>query len=168
MPSCWVIYKEIEIDGSFACSEESLAVFMSEDTARGQILAYEGDDVKELPLDVFIPVPCVADKSIFKVFRMTGVLADDKVIYGATRLNQSEIDWKIYRLAERGRASNSSLCNAADSPEIPLPLNATRENPYEVRFCYAFATDEQSAIKAAIIANGKRNILQREVVEYIW
>ena len=57
MPSCWIIYKETEIDDSFACSEEPLAVFMSEDTARQQILAYEGDDVKELPLDVVVPVP---------------------------------------------------------------------------------------------------------------
>lgn len=168
MPSCWVVYKETEIGDSFACSEEPLAVFMSEDTARQQILAYEGDDVKELPLDVVIPVPCVADRPIFKVFRMEAMLSGDGVIHRAIKLSQNEIDWKTYRLAERGWAGDSYCFNAEDSPEIPLPPDATRQNPYKVRSCYVFATDEQSAIDVATRVNGKRQVLQKEVVEYHW
>ena len=164
MDSCWVVYEEVSDECGTV--EKALAVFTDRATAEQQILAYEGDGVSELPFDVVRQINLPEGSSIFRVFRMSRTAHPP--IHAAKRLSYDEINWKIFRLAKRGYALDIGWHSAEGSPGILLPLDATKETPYKVHECFVLAADEQSAIKAAIRTNGKRSVLQREIVEYIW
>jgi hypothetical protein len=164
MDSCWVVYKEAFDE--FDTVEKALAVFSRRDTAEQQILAYEGDGVSELPFDVVRQINLPEGNSIFRVFRMSNRFCQP--IHAAKRLGCDEIDWKIYRRAQGDYALDIGWHSAEGSPEIPLPPDATKATPYRVYSCYVLAVDEKSAIDTATRINGKRSVLQREVVEYSW
>lgn len=164
MPSCWVVYEDVSDE--FGTTEKALAVFTDRDTAERQVLAYRGDGVSELPFNVVKQINLPDGKSVFRVFRMNKPAHPP--ICAAKRLGHDEIDWKIYRLAQGGYALDVGWYSAEDWPEIPLPQDATKQSPYHVRSCYVLAADEQSAIDVATRINGKRQVLQKEVVEYVW
>lgn len=169
MTSCWLLYKSEYCD--YDAKETPIAVFTDRDTAEQQLDAYEDAYLRELKLDVIKTLTLPEDKSIFRVFRMSprSVTGNPSIIK-AQHLSYDKITWNIYHQAERSRNAIrfGGWHNLVDSPELPLPPDATQENPYQVRACYVLAEDEEAAIKEAVRRNGKRTVVQERVVEYDW
>ena len=168
MTSCWLIYQDDYRDDYTA--ETPLAVFTDRDIAEQQLPAYEDAQLRELPLDVIKTITLPEDKSIFRVFRMVPrTEVRDRPIYATQHLGYDEITWNIYRQAQYGNAVRlGGWHNRTASPELPLPSDATPENPYQVAACYVIAEDEEQAIKDAVKRNGKQTVVQERIVEYTW
>lgn len=168
MTSCWLISRD---DYNYDCTTQTpIAVFTDRDIAEQQLAAYKDAELHELPLDNIITPTLPENKSIFRVFRMVPrTEVRDRPIYATQHLGYDEITWSIYRQAENGTAVRfGGWLNRTDSPALPLPSDATPENPYQVAVCYVIAEDEEQAIKYAVKRNGTQTVVQERIIEYTW